>query len=125
MAQQLLMPKATAVWLVDNTALSFDQIAQFLKKEYKKVTGNTLSLTAEDEVKVVASNTSKVRTFVQAHRFYKIGGMEGTDPVKGESADSVDAKFKSFLDQGESKVWGSGGGVSVWFKEYHSFSKRS
>jgi hypothetical protein len=25
------MPKATAVWLVDNTALSFDQIAQFCK----------------------------------------------------------------------------------------------
>ncbi|HET7412146.1 MAG TPA: DUF1013 domain-containing protein [Pararhizobium sp.] len=31
MTQQLLMPKATAVWLVDNTALSFDQIAQFCK----------------------------------------------------------------------------------------------
>ncbi|ASY64775.1 hypothetical protein SJ05684_c33530 [Sinorhizobium sojae CCBAU 05684] len=31
MAQQLLMPKATAVWLVDNTALSFDQIAQLCK----------------------------------------------------------------------------------------------
>ncbi|MBS3648974.1 DUF1013 domain-containing protein [Pseudaminobacter sp. 19-2017] len=29
MANTLLMPKATAVWLVDNTALSFDQIAQF------------------------------------------------------------------------------------------------
>ncbi len=29
MSQQLLMPKATAVWLVDNTALSFDQIAHF------------------------------------------------------------------------------------------------
>ncbi len=29
MATQLLMPKATAVWLVDNTALSFAQIAQF------------------------------------------------------------------------------------------------
>ncbi len=28
MAQKLLMPKATAVWLVDNTALSFDQIAE-------------------------------------------------------------------------------------------------
>ena len=24
-----LMPKATAVWLVENTALSFDQIAAF------------------------------------------------------------------------------------------------
>ncbi|MBD9448814.1 DUF1013 domain-containing protein [Rhizobium sp. RHZ01] len=31
MAQQLLMPKATAIWLVDNTALSFDQIAQFCR----------------------------------------------------------------------------------------------
>lgn len=29
MANTLLMPKATAVWLVDSTALSFDQIAQF------------------------------------------------------------------------------------------------
>ncbi|RCS23678.1 DUF1013 domain-containing protein [Phyllobacterium salinisoli] len=31
MATQLLMPKATAVWLVDNTGLSFDQIANFCK----------------------------------------------------------------------------------------------
>jgi len=31
MHNQLLMPKATAVWLVDNTALSFDQIASFCK----------------------------------------------------------------------------------------------
>jgi len=29
MAQAPLMPKATAVWLVDNTSLSFDQIADF------------------------------------------------------------------------------------------------
>lgn len=29
MAQQLLMPKATAVWLVDNTSLSFEQIGDF------------------------------------------------------------------------------------------------
>ncbi len=31
MATQPLMPKATAVWLVENTALSFDQIADFCK----------------------------------------------------------------------------------------------
>ena len=31
MAQTLLMPKATAVWLVDNTALSFEQIATFCR----------------------------------------------------------------------------------------------
>src|ERR1700694_3508360 len=31
MATQPLMPKATAVWLVENTSLSFDQIADFCK----------------------------------------------------------------------------------------------
>ena len=31
MTQQPLMPKATAVWLVENTSLSFDQIADFCK----------------------------------------------------------------------------------------------
>jgi hypothetical protein len=31
MSQQPLMPKATAVWLVENTSLSFDQIADFCK----------------------------------------------------------------------------------------------
>lgn len=31
MSTQLLMPKATAVWLVDNTALSFEQIAAFCR----------------------------------------------------------------------------------------------
>src|SRR5690606_10542234 len=31
MAHTLLMPKATAVWLVDNTALTFEQIAEFCK----------------------------------------------------------------------------------------------
>ena len=31
MTTPLLMPKATAVWLLDNTALSFDQIAEFCK----------------------------------------------------------------------------------------------
>ncbi len=34
-----LMPKATAVWLVDNTALSFDQIAEFCKLHPLEVKG--------------------------------------------------------------------------------------
>jgi hypothetical protein len=29
MAEQILMPKATAVWLVDNTSMTFEQIADF------------------------------------------------------------------------------------------------
>lgn len=39
MATQLLMPKATAVWLVDNTSLSFDQIAAFCSLHPLEVQG--------------------------------------------------------------------------------------
>jgi hypothetical protein len=39
MATPLLMPKATAVWLVDNTALSFDQIAAFCSLHPLEVQG--------------------------------------------------------------------------------------
>jgi hypothetical protein len=39
MATQLLMPKATAVWLVDNTGLTFDQIAAFCSLHPLEVQG--------------------------------------------------------------------------------------
>jgi hypothetical protein len=35
----ILMPKATAVWLVDNTALSFEQIAEFCGLHHLEVKG--------------------------------------------------------------------------------------
>ncbi|HSP25770.1 MAG TPA: cell cycle transcriptional regulator TrcR [Saliniramus sp.] len=39
MSAGLLMPKATAVWLVENTSLSFDQIADFCKLHPLEVKG--------------------------------------------------------------------------------------
>ena len=39
MSQSPLMPKATAVWLVDNTALTFEQIAEFCKLHPLEVKG--------------------------------------------------------------------------------------
>ncbi|WP_397416055.1 DUF1013 domain-containing protein [Phenylobacterium sp.] len=36
---QILMPKATAVWLVDNTSLTFDQIAEFCELHPLEVKG--------------------------------------------------------------------------------------
>ncbi len=56
MATSLLMPKATAVWLVDNTALTFEQIAQFCKL-------HTL------EVKAIADGESAQ-------------GIKGLDPIQ-------------------------------------------
>ena len=77
-----------------------NQIAKFIKKEYKKVTGNNLSLTKTGEMDAIVQNTSRVRTWVQAKCYYKIGASDKVDSINAPSEDSVGAKFKSFLDQG-------------------------
>jgi hypothetical protein len=40
MSDAPLMPKATAVWLVENTSLTFDQIAEFCKLHPLEVKGS-------------------------------------------------------------------------------------
>jgi hypothetical protein len=76
-------------------------IAKFIKKEYKNITGSALSLKAVGDVDAIVQNTSRVRTWVQAKQYFDIGGVDSdTEATNGESKDSVDAKFKSFLDQG-------------------------
>ena len=76
-----------------------NDIAKFIKKEYKKITGSTLSLKKVGELDAIVQNTSRVRSWVQAKCYYDIGGVDA-EAVNGGSEDSVDAKFKSFLDQG-------------------------
>src|ERR1041385_4138892 len=39
MADTILMPKATAVWLVDNSSLTFEQIADFCGLHHLEVKG--------------------------------------------------------------------------------------
>ncbi len=40
MADQILYPKATAVWLVDNTSMTFEQIADFCGRHHLEVKGS-------------------------------------------------------------------------------------
>jgi hypothetical protein len=79
-----------------NIEQMIEDIASFLKKEYKKVTGETLKLKADGECIVVVQNTSRIRTWAEASRDYIIGGMES---VK-EDPREIDSKFKKFLEQG-------------------------
>ena len=71
-------------------------IVSFLKKEYKVVTGNSLTLTPEGEIDILVQSTSNVRSFVNAVKYYKIGGVDST----AEEERTIDAKFRKFLDQG-------------------------
>ena len=72
------------------------EIVSFLKKEYKSVTGNSLSLSPEGEIDVLVQSTSNVRSFVNVSKQYKIGGVESS----AEEERTIDEKFKKFLDQG-------------------------
>jgi len=83
-------------------------IAGFLKKEYKKITGNSVSLTEEGEVEVFVQNSSRVRTWVQAKKHFKVGGLsEDMSDDNSGSTNPVEANWKSFLDQGG---WNGKGG---------------
>ena len=75
-------------------------IASFLKKEYKVVTGNSLSLSPVGEVDIIVQKTSRVRTWCQAKMYYDIGSVEGVEAIKAPSEDSMDVAYRKFLDQG-------------------------
>lgn len=83
-----------------DTESMINDIAKFLKKEYKVITGNSLSLTPEGEVDILVQNTSRVRTWCQAHRFYNIGSINEVSAVGDPSEDNMDKDFKAFLDAG-------------------------
>ena len=72
------------------------EIVSFLKKEFRAVTGKSLKLTPEGEIDILVQSTSAVRSFVNAVKKYKIGGVEST----AEEERTIDAKFQKFLDQG-------------------------
>lgn len=87
-----------------DTEQMIEDIASFLKKEYKKVTGNSLSLKALGEVDVMVQNTSKVRSWVQAKKHYEIGALNETDAIARNDDEpeerKVDPDFEKFAALG-------------------------
>jgi len=75
-------------------------IASFLKKEYKKITGKSVSLTEEGEIDVRVETSSRVRSWVTAKMHYKVGGLDEAMKIDAESKDNVESGWKSFLDLG-------------------------
>ena len=81
------------------------EIKGWLTKEYKKITGNSVTLTEEGEVDVRVENSSRVRSWVVAKMHYKVGGLstDMNDDNAG-STNPVEKGWKTFLEQGG---WGS------------------
>ena len=76
-------------------------VANFLKKEYKKITGDALTLTAQGDVDVLVQNTSKVRVFVIGKRNYKVGNLDGVMEVGLPSEDRLDQSIRDFISLGK------------------------
>tara|TARA_Y100000296_G_C5175560_1_gene259832 strand:- start:3102 stop:3653 length:552 start_codon:yes stop_codon:yes gene_type:complete len=75
-------------------------IAKFLKKEYKSVTGNSLTLTRMGEPSVLVQKLSNYRTDVRATCDYKIGGIEDVKEIEEPSKDRLDKAIRDWLALG-------------------------
>jgi len=75
-----------------------NQIKKFLQKEYKAITGNSVTLTADGEPKVLVQSTSRVRSFVQAYQHYKISKMK-EEPIMDPSVEDSRKITRDFLEK--------------------------
>ena len=76
-------------------------VANFLKKEFKKITGDALTLTAEGDIDVLVQNTSKVRVFVVGKRNYKVGNLADVIEVGLPSEERLDKSIRDFISLGK------------------------
>jgi hypothetical protein len=83
-------------------AQKLEDIASYLKKQYKKITGNSLSLTKIDkEPDIFVQSLSRRRSMVNATCSYKIGGMP-EEPELGQTTDErLDKSIKKWLGMGK------------------------
>ena len=88
----------------DSITSKLKDIVKFLKKEYKSITGDTLSLTNEGDHQILVQRMSNYRTDVQAQCDYKIGGIKDVDEVNPEaSEEKLDKSIRAWLDLGPGK----------------------
>lgn len=81
----------------------FGDIIKFLKKEYKIITRESVTLTEDGDTDILVQSTSRVRTFVQATKKYNIGGDKDVISLKQPSKDEMEAGIKKFLELSTTK----------------------
>tara|TARA_Y100001938_G_C8098376_1_gene439755 strand:+ start:3820 stop:4386 length:567 start_codon:yes stop_codon:yes gene_type:complete len=80
-----------------------EDIASYIKKEYKKVTGNSLTLTkADKEPDIFVQSMSRIRSWVQAQCSYQIGGIPTPEKMGTTVEERLTDTFKKFLGFDES-----------------------
>ena len=80
-----------------------NEIKKFLQKEYKAVTGNSVTLTKDGDSNILVQSTSNVRSFVQAYQHYKVSGMKQDPDAGGSENRTVDQAIRDFLELNSNK----------------------
>lgn len=79
-------------------------IVSYLKKEYKKITGNALSLKKLDkEPSVLVQSMSKIRSWVTADCKYEIGGIPAEPELGATVEERLDGSIKKWLGMGKTE----------------------
>ena len=82
----------------DEMSRMINEIKKFLQKEYKSVTGNSVTLTKEGDVQVIAQSVSNVRNFVQAYQYFNISGVKADPDAGGSENRKIEDSWRKFLD---------------------------
>jgi hypothetical protein len=82
---------------------TMSDIVSYLKKQYRKITRNTLSLKEKGEVDARVESTSRVRVFVTASKHYEITSMSDVEDIKNPSEDKLEKTFSDFLAMSSDK----------------------
>ena len=69
-----------------------------IQKEYKKVTGKGVTLSAQGEPEIMAQSVSRVRSFVQAVQHFKISGIPDNAYDGSSEGRTIEDSFKKFLE---------------------------
>ena len=77
-------------------------IVKHLKKRYRKITGDSLSLKEKGEVDARVEKINNHRVHVMAKKLYDISGMDNVETVGQSNKDSLEKSFKKFLELGDS-----------------------
>ena len=92
----------------DGIAATINNIAKFIKEQYKKTTGKALSLKAIGEPRTHVQRISSVRTQLNSMQDFNIGGLKETEkyyrdldePSQGRK---VDDAIKKWIELGKGK----------------------
>jgi len=98
----LLLKDVYAQNLENELEQTMSDIVSYLKKQYKKITGNTLSLKEKGECDARVESTSRIRVFVTARKDYEITNMDAED-IKEPSEEKLEKTFSDFLSQASDK----------------------